>query len=215
MSAACELCGTNEREVSWSVQAGQRICLVCQDRATANPRPTNETREGDTRDEGRGTRDKEQQAGREGEAEDSSLVSPGPLVVDGSLVSSPLVSPEGGKPEVEDLLALCKLGKFEPVVVELREVPDGAPEVVHRVSAFFGLIAGLRLAAGDDRPVPFACGWVGEHLDVPKLTVWRSRKRLIELGVLEHVGALPGRGKRGTDLFNPAPLDPDDHKEAR
>jgi len=90
-------------------------------------------------------------------------------------------------------------------------VPESVPDVYHRVAVFFALVAGLRLEAGDDRPVPFGCEWVGRHLGgVPKLTVWRARKRLVELGVLEHVGALPGRGKRGTDLFTPVPVSQDD-----
>ena len=202
--ARCEHCGTTSREVCWSEPARESLCLSCH---------TNETRGSETRYEGLGTRDKERQARREGEAEDSSLVSPSPLVSDGPLVSpSPLVSPQGAGSEVEELLALYKRGGVEPVVVELRPVQDGAPEVVRRVAVFFALIAGLRLAAGDDRPVPFACGWVGERLDVPKLTVWRTRKRLVQLGVLEHVGALPGRGKRGTDLF--VPVSPDEAEDA-
>lgn len=109
------------------------------------------------------------------------------------------------------LLALYRRGDFEPAVVELRPMPESVPDVYHRVAVFFALVAGLRLAAGNDQPVPFACEWVGKHLGgVPKLTVWRARKRLVELGVLEHVGTLPGRGKRGTDLFAAVPVQHDE-----
>ncbi len=52
--------------------------------------------------------------------------------------------------------------------------------------------------------MPFASGWVGEKLGLPKQTVWRSLEFLVDSGVLESRGHMPGRGGlRGTELFAP------------
>jgi HK97 family phage portal protein len=72
-----------------------------------------------------------------------------------------------------------------------------------RVAEFFQVVAGLRLWAGDDRPVPFGCDWVASRLDMSAMTVWRAREALVAAGVIQHAGALPGRGKLGTDSYSP------------
>lgn len=91
--------------------------------------------------------------------------------------------------------------------VALPSLPEPVSLVVARVAEFYALVRGLRLSMEDDRPVPFACGWVAEKIGVRKVAVWRARNRLVEAGVLVHAGTLPGRGKRGTDLFLPGALE--------
>jgi hypothetical protein len=108
--------------------------------------------------------------------------------------------------EVEWLLRGYKDRKFAPVDVELRPLPKSRSAAVVPVAEFFSLVRGLRLAWGDDRPVPFAAEWVGGKLGVPKLTVWRALGFLVDAGVLTRCEPLPGRGgKRGTHTYLPAP----------
>jgi hypothetical protein len=97
---------------------------------------------------------------------------------------------------------------IEPVLVELPPLTDGATRPMRDMAAFFALVHGLRLWACDERPVPFACGWVASKLGLPKQTVWRVRGALVEAGVLVHAGMLPGRGKRGTWSFLPGGSQP-------
>jgi hypothetical protein len=87
--------------------------------------------------------------------------------------------------------------------VELPPLPEDATQDMRRVAEFYRLVRGLRLGAGDDRPVPFACGWVAGHLGIPKITVWRALQRLAACGVLVQSDTLPGRGKRGTHVWEP------------
>jgi hypothetical protein len=94
-------------------------------------------------------------------------------------------------------------GGIEPVPVWLPPLPEGAPPGVRCVYEFYELVYGLRSWAADDRPVPFACGWVAKKLGIPKTTAWRALKVLVGAGVLEHAGQMPARGKRGTDLYSP------------
>jgi hypothetical protein len=74
------------------------------------------------------------------------------------------------------------------------------------VADFFVLVRGVRLWAGDDREVPFACGWVARKLGLSKVTVWRALEQLSASGVLVEAGHLSGRGKRGTRLWAAGPL---------
>jgi len=93
-------------------------------------------------------------------------------------------------------------GRLAPEPVVLPSLPNGSSVFAARVADFFALVRGLRLAAGDDRPVPFAAGWVAAKLGVPKKTAHRALCRLADAGVLVQVGALPGRsGRRGTHLW--------------
>jgi hypothetical protein len=52
---------------------------------------------------------------------------------------------------------------------------------IQAVADFFALVYGLRLSEGEDRPVVFACRWVGGHLDgMPEacgVPCGRSRRR--------------------------------------
>jgi hypothetical protein len=99
-------------------------------------------------------------------------------------------------------------GHIEPVLVELPPLPDRATPPMQDMAAFFALVRGLRLWACDERPLPFACGWVAAKLGLNKQTAWRVRHALVEAGVLVHGETLPGRDKRGTWSFLPGPLRP-------
>ena len=105
--------------------------------------------------------------------------------------------------EVEWLLRNQEAGRVEAVAVDLPPLPDCATRVARDVAEFYRRVRGVRLWAGDDRPVPFGGAWVGRYLGLPDTTVWRAIKQLEEYGVLVYVGALPGRGKRGTFLYEP------------
>jgi hypothetical protein len=104
---------------------------------------------------------------------------------------------------VEELLRLHADGAFEPVRVELPELPEDATAPMRRVAEFFGVVRGLRLAAGDDREVPFAGRWVAGKVGLPHRTVARALGELTAAGVLVASGRMPGRGSRGTLLFAP------------
>jgi hypothetical protein len=82
-------------------------------------------------------------------------------------------------------------------------VPEGSSDAMRTVAEFYALVRAVRVWAGDDRPVPFACGWVGEKTGIPKRTVARALHQLRDAGALELVGAMPGRGARGTHLYEP------------
>lgn len=126
-----------------------------------------------------------------------------PCPIDGDEPPCPTSSVDGDdEPEVEGLLKLYRAGRLRPVAVQLA-VPDQALPVERRVAQFFGLVHGLRLAAGDDRPVPFACRWVGAQLSLPRQTVSRTLHSLVDDGVLRKCPPLPGRQRRGTATFLP------------
>lgn len=112
-------------------------------------------------------------------------------------------APSSTEPEVEHLLRMYRDGRLEPARVDLPPVPDELPESCHRVAEFYALVRGVRLWAGDDRPVPLACGWAAEKLGLGKITVWRARRTLVAAGVLAEGDPLPARGKRATETFEP------------
>jgi hypothetical protein len=98
-------------------------------------------------------------------------------------------------------LDLAAANRLEPKHVELPQLPDDATETMREVAAFFARVHGVRLYAGMDPEVPFACGWVGCKIGRPKPTVHCALRQLEAAGVLRHVGSLPGRMKRGTHLW--------------
>jgi hypothetical protein len=110
------------------------------------------------------------------------------------------------EPEVEGLLRAVVERRLVPVPVELPALPEWATPAMRDVAGFFELVRGVRIWAGDGRDVPFACGWVAEKLGRPKKTVHRALRQLEACGVLEKAGSLPGRGKRGTQLWAPGVL---------
>lgn len=136
----------------------------------------------------------------------STTTPPSPKEVPNPSTLNPHVPHEelGDEPEVEWLLREWEAGGI-PVESPL-VLPPGLPGSARVVGEFFGLILALRLWACDERPIPFACGWVGLKVGLSDRTVWRARIALVEADVLTKLDPLPGRGKRGTDLFLPGPL---------
>ncbi|HWK27502.1 MAG TPA: hypothetical protein VNS09_13120, partial [Solirubrobacter sp.] len=56
---------------------------------------------------------------------------------------------------------------------------------------------------------PIACGWVARHVGLPKKTVHRALRSLVDAGVIQWAGQMPGRGgKRGTFLYLPGDAEP-------
>jgi hypothetical protein len=107
--------------------------------------------------------------------------------------------------EVDELLSDYETGKIAPAPIRLRELPPGATAALEKVRADFMLVAGLRLAVDDPRPVPYGCEWVAERVKLSKPHVARILKELVALGVIRYVGNMPGRGKggEGTRLYEP------------
>jgi hypothetical protein len=77
------------------------------------------------------------------------------------------------------------------------------PPKVKAVADFFTKVHSLRVKAGEHRPVPFGCEWVGGHLGMSKTTVWRALRILESEGVIRRMDPLPGRGKKGVDTYLP------------
>lgn len=100
------------------------------------------------------------------------------------------------------MLKLYAAGDLHPVPLIL-PIPESAPQAMKVVGEFFRLYHGLRLTACDERPVPFACDWVGRKTGLPPVTAWRAIQKLIEAGVLHHAETLPGRQKLGTYCYLP------------
>jgi hypothetical protein len=96
-----------------------------------------------------------------------------------------------------------------PAIVEWRLHKDGhtgpveLPPKVQEVADFFAKVYSLRLKDGEDRPVPFACRWVGGYLGMSEGAVWRALRILESEGVLKRMDPLPGRGKKGVDTYLP------------
>jgi ParB-like chromosome segregation protein Spo0J len=91
-----------------------------------------------------------------------------------------------------------------PLAVELPDLPAGASAALRAVYEDFRLVRGIRLAACDDRPVPYGAAWVAARLDLGKLTVVRARQALVDAKVLTYEGELPARGKgNGTRTYLP------------
>jgi hypothetical protein len=108
--------------------------------------------------------------------------------------------------EVDALLAQRAAGEIEPVPVYLPALPTDANPSMRKVAKFFALVRGLRLAVDDDRPVIFGVAWVAGHLGWTEMRVSRALQKLRapEVGVLQLVGSMPGRGgRRGTHLYVP------------
>jgi hypothetical protein len=104
--------------------------------------------------------------------------------------------------EVEGLLLLHARGEIEPVQVEF--LPAIIAPVARVVLADFAVIYGLRLWAGDKRPVPYGSEWVARRIERSRATVRRGLHGLVATGVLTFAGELPARGKgNGTRTYLP------------
>jgi hypothetical protein len=208
---ACERCGRRGHEVCYSDALGIWTCLDChggrggsvdQEGAAADSQIS-------ARPGPRSATASEEQPKKALEAKASQslgAVLPRTSYLVPSVTFEQEVEGSGGEPEVEWLLREAAEGRLEPLPVELPSLPDGATQTMREVAAFFALVRGVRLWAGDGRDVPFACGWVAGKLGRPKKTVHRALRQLEACGVLVRGASLPPRGRRGTQLWAPGSL---------
>lgn len=109
------------------------------------------------------------------------------------------------QPEIYLLLEEWKAGRLDPVAVRLGELPADATEDMRRVAEHLRLLLGLRLAAGEPRPLPYAVRWAAEQLGWGRNYRRASRAllRLQEAGVIVYADSMPARGAqyRGTKLY--------------
>lgn len=182
---ACPGCGARSSEN----YDGRGSCWTCYQRTT----PTTAARERGTT----ATRDEE----RPLHSPTSFLVPSNTSSQDGEAAPS---NSSGKLAEVEALLSAHQAGRRTPVEIELPPVPESRSTALAEVAEFFRLVYGLRVAAGEERAVPFAAGWIAAKLGLEKQTAYRLRCQLVASGVLVKARPLPGRdGKRGTDTFLP------------
>lgn len=203
----CEHCGTAIGEIEHSEKhGGARVCRDCHFRGSSNP-----DHPYDSSLSAPASRRRSREALAKPQSSPPSLKpavpSPSFLVPrftqEQNVANQRVLEDEDGS-EVERLLAEHAAKRIAPMPVELPQLPPSAPPVVRRVADFYVLVRGLRLAWVDDRPVLFACGWVGEKLSLPKTAVWRALNYLCDEGVLVRADPMPGRnGRRGTALFLP------------
>ena len=115
------------------------------------------------------------------------------------------------EPEMRTLLEEHRAGRLEPVPVRLGDMPARASRAMHAVAEDMALRMGLRLAVDEDRPLPYAATEVVKAgiLSDPRRAS-RTIRRLVEAGVVLHVGALPPRRGMGygTKLYAPPPQRP-------
>jgi Winged helix-turn-helix DNA-binding len=108
------------------------------------------------------------------------------------------------EPEIEQLLALHAAGAIEPVRIAFPAAPASLSTVARAVLDDFARIRGLRLAAGDDRPVPYGKAWVAARVGWSPRSVWRALRELEAAGLIRFVEELPLRGKgNGTKTYLP------------
>lgn len=108
-------------------------------------------------------------------------------------------------PELRLLEAAWRAGKLQPVPIQLGELPPHAGPVMRHIAEHLRLRMGLRLAVGDDRPLPYALSEaVNAGLATDKAAASRALAALVRARVIDHVGALQGRrGLDGTKLYAP------------
>jgi hypothetical protein len=99
-----------------------------------------------------------------------------------------------GKRWLWQLLLRHDLGLVTRVPVELAVPPD-APDDVVRVAGLFALLRGLRLAVGDDGPMPFTDRFVAEMLfDDNRDYAAKTIKALVDSAVIVKAGEAPPLG---------------------
>jgi hypothetical protein len=107
--------------------------------------------------------------------------------------------------ELYGLLSEHEAGELAPARVELGELPANASPDMRRVAEHMRLLMGLRLAAGEDRPLPYASRFAASQLgwkDYRRAA--RAIRKLREAGVIRDGGSLPVRGKGdGTKTYAP------------
>jgi hypothetical protein len=92
---------------------------------------------------------------------------------------------------------------FELPAVALPALPANSTDAMRKVAEFFAKVRGLRLWAGDDRPVVFSHRFIATHTGLHFRTAGRALCRLKAAGVLEFAGEMPPRGARGTHTYLP------------
>jgi hypothetical protein len=116
----------------------------------------------------------------------------------------PSPSSGGTKPETRELYDDYLAHRLEPERVELGEMPSDATRPMVVIAEHMRVLMGLRLKAGEDRPLPYACSMAADIGIDDKAVAWRALRRLVKAGVVDYVGNMPPRGFReGTRLYAP------------
>src|SRR4051794_2533877 len=125
-----------------------------------------------------------------------------------SSLSSSLCSPDGdGQSDARDeatelafvdgLIEAHQRGEAEPLPVTLPPLPDDAPPHARRVASDFAYVLGLRLGAGNDKAVIYACRWVAPRVGASYRGVNSIGPSLERVGVLERVEDPDVHGRNG------------------
>jgi hypothetical protein len=110
--------------------------------------------------------------------------------------------------ELRRLLVRHDEGRLKPAEVELGEMPASATGDMRRLAEDVCLLIGLRLAVGQDEPLPYATSFAIERMGWDDRTrASRAFRKLCDAEVVRHVGAMPPRAgkKHGTKMYA-APL---------
>lgn len=115
----------------------------------------------------------------------------------------------GGSNEPTELALLVgewQDGRLTPAEITLGTMPTRAGDAQRAVADHMRLLMGLRLAAGDARPLPYAASMAVRAGLVPdKGTASAAIRALVRMKVIAHVGELPKTrpGIDGTKLYAP------------
>ena len=108
-------------------------------------------------------------------------------------------------PDLHRLKRAWREKQLDPVDVPLGEMPPWAGSVMRAVAEDMQILMGLRAAAGDDRPLPYALSMAvsaGAAKDKPAAS--RAINALVRAGVIDYAGSLPPRGTgSGTKMYRP------------
>lgn len=116
----------------------------------------------------------------------------------------PGLNSEGEEPELRRLERAHANGDLEPEALELGKLPPWAGRVMREVAEHMRSRFALRLAAGDDRPLPYAASEAVRAGIAPnKGSASNALNALCRAHVFEHVGSLPPirPGLDGTKLY--------------
>jgi hypothetical protein len=141
-----------------------------------------------------------------------------------TLVVSASVEPDAEKPAdnenanedrelgwTDKLIEAHTLELLAPLPVQMPKLPPDAPPLARQVAEDFAYVFGLRLAACEDKPVPYACRWVAARLRVHYSAVNKACGYLERHGVLERHddSTFHARdGKRRANLYLPRGFKP-------
>jgi hypothetical protein len=115
----------------------------------------------------------------------------------------------------DELIEGYREGLHQPLAVHLPPLPDDAPPMVRKVYEDFGWILGLRLAAGRDDAVPYACRWVAKRINACHTAVNGACHYLERAGVIERVHDPKFKnigGGRPTNMYLPVGFNPFNRK---